>query len=164
MTSYSADAVLAETITITGHLGDEIEAYRAVPLAGGSRGGVIWIHHIPGYDRETKEFVRRLALSGYNTICPNLYSREAPGAAPDDAAATARAAGGVPDDRLVGDVAAAQSYLQQLEDANGKVGVIGHCFGGRQALLAARSLPLQAAVDCYGALSSRMLPIAIHRP
>ena len=39
MTVVSADAIRAETITITGHGGDEIEAYRAVPLAPGSRGG-----------------------------------------------------------------------------------------------------------------------------
>src|SRR5258708_34882712 len=82
MTQVSADAIRAETITITGHGGDEIEAYRAVPLAPGSRGGVVWIHHMPGYDRETKEFIRRLAVAGYNAICPNLYSREAPGAIP----------------------------------------------------------------------------------
>jgi carboxymethylenebutenolidase len=106
---------------------------------------------MPGYDRETKEFVRRLAASGYHTVCPNLYSREAPGAEPDDAAATARAAGGVPDDRLIGDVDGAVQYLANLDGANGKIGVIGHCSGGRQAFLAACSLKLDAAVDCYGA-------------
>ena len=151
MTVVSADAIRAETITITGNGGDQIEAYCAVPLAPGSRGGVVWIHHMPGYDRETKEFVRRLAASGYHTVCPNLYSREAPGAEPDDAAATARAAGGVPDDRLIGDVDGAVQYLANLDGANGKTGVIGHCSGGRQAFLAACSLKLDAAVDCYGA-------------
>ena len=73
MTVVSADAIRAETITIAGHGGDQIEAYRAVPLAKGSRGGVVWIHHMPGYDRETKEFVRRLAAAGYNGVRPNLY-------------------------------------------------------------------------------------------
>ncbi|MBV9089413.1 MAG: dienelactone hydrolase family protein [Mycobacteriaceae bacterium] len=151
MTSISQDAIRAETVTITGHGDDDIEAYRAIPLAPGSRGGVVWIHHMPGYDRETKEFVRRLAVAGYNAICPNLYSREAPGADPDDAAATARAAGGVPDERLVGDVAGAVGHLRGLDGSNGKFGVIGHCSGGRQAFLAACSLPFAAAVDCYGA-------------
>ena len=151
MAPVSADAIRAGTITITGHDGDEIEAYSAVPLAPGSRGGVVWIHHMPGYDRETKEFVRRLAVAGYHAVCPNLYSREAPGADPDDAAATVRAAGGVPDDRLVGDVAGAMEYLGMLDGANGKTGVIGHCSGGRQAFLAGCSLKLDAAVDCYGA-------------
>ncbi len=57
----------------------------------------------------------------------------------------------MPDDRLVGDVAGAAEYLRNLDGANGKIGVIGHCSGGRQAFLAACSLPLAAAVDCYGA-------------
>jgi carboxymethylenebutenolidase len=148
---FSPDAIQAETITITGHGRDDIEAYLAVPLAEGSRGGIVWIHHMPGYDRETKEFVRRLAVNGYHAVAPNLYSREAPGADPDDAAAAARAAGGVPDERLVGDVAGAVAHLRGLAGANGKFGVIGHCSGGRHAFLAACSLPFHAAVDCYGA-------------
>jgi carboxymethylenebutenolidase len=151
MNAVSPDAIRAETITIVGHGGDEIEAYRATPLADGSRGGIVWIHHMPGYDRETKEFVRRLAVDGYHVVAPNLYSREAPGAAPDDAAAAARAAGGVPDERLVGDVAGAVERLRSLPGANGKFGVIGHCSGGRHAYLAACSLTFDAAVDCYGA-------------
>ncbi|RUP01124.1 MAG: hypothetical protein EKK34_30765 [Mycobacterium sp.] len=119
MNAPSPDAIQAETVSFTGHGGDEIEAYRAMPLAHGLRGSVVWIHHMPGYDRQTKEFVRRLAVSGYHTVAPNLYSREAPGAAPDDAAAASRAAGGVPDERLVGDVAGAVEYLRSLPGANG---------------------------------------------
>jgi len=145
------DALLAETITITGHGGDDIEAYAARPLTPGPLGGVVVIHHMPGYDAGTKEMVRRFAAEGYNAVCPNLYSREAPGAAPDDASATARALGGVPDDRLVGDVAGAARYLRGLPSANGRVGVIGYCSGGRQSFLSACRLELQAAVDCYGA-------------
>jgi carboxymethylenebutenolidase len=57
----------------------------------------------------------------------------------------------VPDERLVGDVDGAARYLRSLGSANGKVGVIGYCSGGRQAFLAARRLTLDAAVDCYGA-------------
>jgi carboxymethylenebutenolidase len=112
---------------------------------------VVVIHHMPGYDRATKEIVRRFAELGYDAICPNLYWRDAPGAAPDDAAATARAAGGVPDERLVGDVGGAAEYLRSLPTSNGKVGVIGYCSGGRQSVLAACNLDLDAAVDCYGA-------------
>src|SRR6476646_9551029 len=147
MAPVSADAIRAETITLAGHGGEEVEAYCAVPLAPGPRGGVVWIHHMRGYDRETKEFVRRLAVAGYHAVCPNLYSREAPGADPDDAAAAVRAAGGVPDDRLVGDVAGAVEHLRTLPGANGRFGVIGHCSGGRHAYLAACSLPFDAAVD-----------------
>jgi len=151
MSSTSPDAVLAETVTFTGHGGDQIEAYLARPLAPGSRGGVVVIHHMPGYDAPTKEIVRRFAVEGYHALCPNLFFREAPGADPDDASAAARAAGGVPDERLVGDVSAAAEYLRGLDGANGKIGVIGYCSGGRQTFLAACSIQVDAAVDCYGA-------------
>ena len=145
------DAVLAETVNIHGHGGDLVEAYTARPLAPGPRGGVLVIHHMPGYDRGTKEIVRRFAELGYNAICVNLYSREAPGASPDDAAATARANGGVPDERFVGDAAGAADWLRALPTSNGRVGSIGYCSGGRQAFLTSIEVDVQAAVDCYGA-------------
>jgi carboxymethylenebutenolidase len=141
----------AQTIRIKGHGGDEIEGYLASPEGDAKRGGVVVIHHMPGYDRGTKEIARRFAELGYDAICPNLYWRDAPGAAPDDAAAVARAQGGVPDERLLGDVAGAAAYLRALPSSNGKVGVIGYCSGGRQSVMAACNLDLDAAVDCYGA-------------
>jgi carboxymethylenebutenolidase len=147
-----SDALSASTVRMRGHGGDEIEAYLARPDGDGSRGGVVVIHHLPGYDRATKEITRRFAELGYDAVCPNLYWREAPGAAPDDAAATARANGGVSDERLIGDVGGAAAHLRGLSTSNGKVGVIGYCSGGRQSVLAACHLDLDAAVDCYGAL------------
>ncbi len=141
----------AQTLWFEGGGGDQIEGYAAYPADSESRGGVVVIHHLPGYDRGTKEIVRRFADMGYDAICPNLYSRQAPGADPDDAAASVRAAGGISDEQLVGDVAAAAAYLRGLRSSNGKVGVIGHCSGGRQSVLAACRLDLDAAVDCYGA-------------
>jgi carboxymethylenebutenolidase len=148
----------AETITIAGHGGDQIEAYLAQPLGQGPFGGVVIIHHMPGYDRSSKEIARRFADEGYIALMPNLYSREAPGASPDDAAATARAQGGVPDERLVGDVDGASKHIKSLASSNGKIGTIGYCSGGRQSFLAAVSLQLDAAVDCYGAAIVSPLP------
>jgi carboxymethylenebutenolidase len=166
-----SDALLAETIEITGFNGDTIEAYSARALDESPRGGVVVIHHMPGYDPQTKEIARNFAYYGYNAIVPNLYWREAPGASPDDAAAAARANGGVPDDRLVGDVAGAAAYLKGLGNSNGKVGTIGYCSGGRQSFLAAVSLQIDAAVDCYGAFvvgpareGTTMVPIVDKTP
>ncbi len=145
------DSLVAQTVSIAGHNRDELEAYLATPSDVSSVGAVVVIHHMPGYDRPTKEIVRRFASEGYIAICPNLYSREAPGADPDDAAATVRALGGVPDERLVGDVKGAIDYVTGLGISNQKVATIGYCSGGRQSFLAACSLKLDAAVDCYGA-------------
>jgi len=146
-----SENLTAHNVLIKGHGGDEIQCYLARPDGDAQRGGVVVIHHAPGWDRGTKEITRRFAAMGYDAICPNLYWREAPNAAPDDAAALARAKGGVPDERLLGDVAAAAAHLRNLPTSNGKVGVIGYCSGGRQSVMAACNLDLNAAVDCYGA-------------
>jgi carboxymethylenebutenolidase len=148
----------AETTKIPGHGGDEIEAYLSQPLDEGRYGGVVVIHHMPGYDEGTKDITRRFAAHGYLAICPNLYSREAPGLKPEDASALVRAAGGVPDERLVGDVNGALRFLKSLDRSNGKVGTIGYCSGGRQSFLSACSLKLDAAVDCYGAFVGNAPP------
>ena len=146
------DGLIAGTVTITGAGGDPIEAYLAQPTGDDAPyGGVVVIHHMPGYDEATKEITRRFAHHRYIAICPNLYTREAPGADPDDAAAAARAAGGVADERLLGDVGGAADYVRSLPASNGKMGTIGYCSGGRQSFLAACSLALDAAADCYGA-------------
>lgn len=152
-----SDAFLSQTITI-GTEDGEIEAYAALVQDSAPRGGVVVIHHMPGYDLATKEITRRFASLGYNAVMPNLYHRDAPGAAPDDAAATARAKGGVPDERLTIDVAAAAAYLRGLPNSNGKVGTIGYCSGGRQSVVAAITVDVDAAVDCYGAYVTGTVP------
>ena len=148
----------AQTVVFAGAGGGQVEGYLATSAAPGAVGGVVVLHHMPGYDSPTKEITRRFAALGYNAICPNLHVREAPGASPDDAAAAVRAAGGVPDDRLVGDADGAAAHLRSLPNANGRTAVIGYCSGGRQAFLAACSLTLEAAVDCYGGFVVEMPP------
>ena len=134
------EGTMAETIRFQGHGGDVIGAYFARPLGAGPYPGVVVIHHMPGWDEATKEITRKFAMHGYAAVCPNLHYREGPGSS-DDVAAVVRAAGGVPDDRCVGDVEGAAIYLRSLPYHNGKVGVIGYCSGGRQAYMAACSHP-----------------------
>jgi carboxymethylenebutenolidase len=148
VTTY--EGLIAETITYKGHNGDQVSAYFARPLGPGPYPNVIVLHHMPGWDDSTKEITRKLAFYGYNAVCPNLHHREGPGE-PDDVAAVTRAAGGVPDERCVGDVEGAAEFLRALPYGNGKVGIIGFCSGGRQAYICACRVPsLDAAVDCWG--------------
>ncbi len=140
-----------ESVIISGHDGHQQEAYLAQPTDVERCGSVVVIHHMPGYDAATREIVRRFAANGFTALMPNLYHREAPGASPDDAAAFVRANGGVPDERLVGDVKGAMDYLKALPSSNGKVASIGFCSGGRQSVLAGCRLPLDGVIDCYGA-------------
>jgi carboxymethylenebutenolidase len=145
-----SDSMTTSTIKINGTNGDEVEAYFVEPAAASPRGGVLVIHHLPSFDREMKATARRVAELGYNVIEPNLYTRECPGMDPAEAGAQIMGQGGIDDAQALGDFEAAVNYLRSLPSSNGKVGVIGFCSGGRQTILAAGSLPVDAAVDCYG--------------
>ena len=152
--AYSTDqyeGMIAETVVIQGHQGDPIHAYVARPLGSGPFPGVVLVAHMPGWDEFYKESTRRFAHHGYVAICPDIYCRVGHGA-PEDVAAQARASGGLPDDQVVADMAAASSYIRSMPYLNGKVGIIGTCSGGRHAYLTVcRTAGLfDAAVDCWG--------------
>jgi len=144
------ESLFAETIYMRGHMNDQIDAYLARPFGAGPYPGVVVIHHMPGWDGPHKEIGRRFAHHGYVTIVPNLQFREGK-ATPEENSASVRAAGGMPDDRTMGDVRGAIDYLRALPYLSGKVGVIGFCSGGRQAYLAACTLRgIDAVIACYG--------------
>ena len=144
------ESLFAETTNLRGHRGDPIRAYLARPFGAGPYPGVVVIHHMPGWDEAHKEIARRFAHHGYVTILPDLQFREGK-PTPEENSASVRAAGGMPDERTMGDVQAAIDHLRTLPYQNGKVGVIGYCSGGRQAYLAACTLRgIDAVIACYG--------------
>jgi carboxymethylenebutenolidase len=144
------EAMMAETVNMHGDKEDLIDAYLARPMGSGPYPGVVVIHHMPGWDEATKEIARKFAYYGYVAISPNFHYRERKGT-PSENSVSVRAAGGMPDDRTMGDVKGAMAYLRTLPYLNGKVGIIGYCSGGRQVYLAACTLPgIDAAIDCYG--------------
>ena len=144
------EGMIAETITMSGHGGTEINAYLAKPIGDGPFPGVVLIHHLPGWDELYREFTRRFAHHGYQAICPNLYYRDGHGT-PEDVAAKVRSVGGVADDQVMGDLESAANYLKQLSDNNGKTAVFGTCSGGRHGFLAGCRLDVfDAVVECWG--------------
>jgi carboxymethylenebutenolidase len=152
--SFATDVnngISSEVISISGGNGDQINAYVARPSAGGRPyPGIVTVHHMPGWDEFYREFSDRLARHGHVVICPNLYSRYGQGL-PDDIAAKVRSEGGVPDDSVVADLAAAREWLLAQPDCSGKVGIIGTCSGGRHALLtASRVQGFNAVADLWG--------------
>ena len=157
------ESMLAETVAFTGHKGDVGEAYYARPLGPGPWPGVVLIHHMPGWDEWINEATRKLAHHGFATIAPHLYFREGPGS-PDDVGARVRAAGGVADEQVMGDVKGCDGVLRAQPDSNGKVGVIGFCSGGRHAYPGRLHAPdFDAAVDCWGGNVDRRRPQGAQR-
>jgi len=151
--SLNTDARLGistDTITYAAGKGDQINAYVAKAIGEGRRGGIVLVHHMPGWDEFYREFANRLAFHGYNAICPNLYFRFGHGT-PDDVTAKVRGEGGVPDETVVADCEAAMKWLKSQPNSNGKVGIIGTCSGGRHSMLvASRVQGFDAVVDCWG--------------
>jgi len=142
--------MMTSNVTLTGHNGDTVQAYVAIPAGQGPFPGVVMTHHAPGWDEFSREFVRRLADHGYMAIVPNLYERFGHGT-PDEVATKARAEGGVADASVIGDAEAAMKWLRAQPQSNGKVGITGPCSGGRHAVLVASSVPgFDAVVDLWG--------------
>jgi carboxymethylenebutenolidase len=144
------EGMIAETVTLEGHNGTNINAYFARPMGPGPFPTVVLVHHIPGWDELYKEFTRKFAHHGYIAICPNLFYDFGHGSA-EDVAAHARSKGGAYDEHVIADAVAARDYVQSLPSSNGKVGIIGFCSGGRYTLMmACLSSNIDAAVDSAG--------------
>lgn len=144
------EGILAETVMIAGHNGDQIRAFYARPTAPGPVPGVVLVHHAPGWSDWYKAATLRFARRGYSAICANLYERAGHGSV-EDVTVMVRAAGGVADAQVVGDSVGAARFLKQQSNATGKVGIIGSCSGGRHTYLTAcQSDEFAAAVDLWG--------------
>lgn len=152
-----------EQITLVSG-GDEIEAYLARPSLPGLHPGIIVIHEAFGPVEHIHDVARRFANLGYTALAPNLYSRSG---APDpaDMPGVLSRMFGLSDAQVVRDLEAASDFLSARDDANGKVGCIGFCSGGRQTLLfACSSDKVDAAVDCWGGFIARATPDATTTP
>jgi carboxymethylenebutenolidase len=144
------EGMLAETVMMPGANGESINAYFARPLGPGPFPSIVLVHHMPGWDEWYREATRKFAHHGYAALSPNLYYRDGHGT-PEDVAAKVRAAKGVADDQVVGDLAGAMHYLRSQPYSNGKVAIFGTCSGGRHAYLAACRVPgFDAVIDCWG--------------
>ena len=144
------EGMIAETITIPGHGGDDIDAYFARPLGAGPFPGVVLIHHMPGWDEWYREATRKLRPPRLRGDLPQPLLPRRPRHARGRRGQGPRR-GRRADDQVVGDLAGALHCLRALPYANGKVGVIGTCSGGRHAYLAACRAPgFDAVVDCWG--------------
>ena len=80
-----------------------------------------------GLEDHMKELCRRFAEQGYIAIAPDLYTREGR-PAPDRVLEVLFS---VPDSQTMGDLEGAALFLKNHAHANGRVGIIGFCSGGR---------------------------------
>ena len=143
-------AITAQTIEFPAGGGDRVHAYLARPDDERRRPAVLALHHMPGWDEFYQELCERLARHGYAAMCPDLYCRFGHGR-PDDVTAKVRAEGGVRDDSVVADSAAALEWLKSQPWCSGRVAAMGTCSGGRHALLVGSLVAgFSAVLDLWG--------------
>jgi carboxymethylenebutenolidase len=137
-------------IELTASDGQKLSAYRADP-SGKPRGAIVVIQEIFGVNSHVKSVADGYAADGYVAIAPALFDRVQKkvdlGYSPDDIAKGREIRGKVTNEMAMKDVEAAVKAVSNA----GKVGIVGYCWGGLIAWLAAARIPgLSAAVPYYG--------------
>lgn len=146
-----------ETVTIE-HDGRALQAFVAYPEASRKRPVVLVIHEIFGLSDWAQEVTDELAAAGYVAIAPDLLSGAGPGGAGtasfDGQTAIGRAIGQLPPAQIEADLNAAADWALKQPASNGKLYVIGFCWGGGQSFRFATSVAarahLAAAFVFYG--------------
>lgn len=126
--------------------GSEMEVYVDVPAGAGPHPAMVVTFHRGGIDAFTRKFVDDLAAAGYAAAAPNFYHRRP---ADED---TVEAMSHVIDVDIVSDINGAVALLQGNEAVDSDaIGIVGHCFGGRNSFLGAASNPVfRACAVFYG--------------
>ena len=142
---------VGETIRMTMSDGADIAVYKAEPL-GERRGAVVLIQEIFGVTDHIRDMAEEYANDGYEVLAPALFDREHPGFQAeyggDGLAEGVRLAREAHPFAL--SLADVQTCIDALSHA-GPVFVVGYCYGGSIAWLAAtRMTGLAAASSYYG--------------
>lgn len=112
-------------------------------------GGVVVVHENRGLNPYIEDVGRRAALAGFISIAPDALTPLGGYPGNDDKGREMQAKRDK--NEMLEDFIAAFEYLRQHPDCNGKVGVVGFCFGGWIVNMMAVRLPeLAAAVPFYG--------------
>lgn len=150
-------------IDITAADGHGLSAFLAEP-AGLPKGGLVIAQEMYGVNSYLRGVVEDYAAKGYLAIAPRLYDRLEPGLTIEyDAEGNRRAKELYRNydwSKALIDLEAARDAVTQA----GKVGILGFCFGGSLAWLAACRSDFACAVSYYGGEMIRYMDEGAHCP
>jgi carboxymethylenebutenolidase len=144
---------MSKMIRLRARDGHELDAYVAEP-AGAPKGGVVVVQEVFGVTDHIKRVADQYAAQGYRAIAPAMFDRIERNLTLD-----------------YSEVQKGIQYMRQLQWPNtladveaaadevraGSAAVVGFCWGGTVAHVAASELPLDAAVSYYGGGVAKML-------
>lgn len=146
-----ASGLRIETITIDSPQGyGSLPGYLCRPAkASGPLPAVLVVHENRGLNPHIEDVTRRLALEGYLALAPDALGPL--GGYPGDEDKARALFGQLDQNKTQQDMLAAAQALLRHPDSNGRLGVVGFCWGGGIAhWLATRMPELAAAVPFYG--------------
>lgn len=142
---------MRDKLHLTAADGHRLGAYRADP-AGSARGAIVVIQEIFGVNRHIRAVCDSFAADGYVAVAPAMFDRVERdvdiGYTPDDIAKGRDLRAKLPNEPQMLDVAAA---VADAAKGGLKVGIVGYCYGGTVAWVAAAKVAgLSAAAGYYG--------------
>ena len=142
--------LIVEYVKYTGETG-EVRANFARPKGDTKMPGVVVIHENRGLNGHIEDVTRRVALEGFLALAPDALSPL--GGTPEDSEKAPALLGQLDKEKTTKNFLAAVKYLKTHPLSNGKVGVVGFCWGGAMAnQVAVHSSDVVAAVPYYGAM------------
>ena len=137
-------------ITYTTRANETFDGYLTVPDGDAKVPGIVVVTSIFGVDDEMKELMDAFAADGFAVSVPDIFWRVMPGPTADFEKARGRMADFDFDQGML-DLEDAINDTRAQPRCNGKVAVLGFCFGGRYAHLSAARFGVDAAGSYHGA-------------
>jgi carboxymethylenebutenolidase len=149
MVAPDDERLATERITFPGASGD-IQGYLVRPAdAERPLPGVVVIHENRGLNPHIEDVARRTALEGFVALAPDFLSPL--GGTPEDEDQAREMIGQLDRPQTIQSAVAAVDFLAGHEASNGRVGVVGFCWGGAMAnQVAVNSDAVAAVVPFYG--------------
>jgi carboxymethylenebutenolidase len=111
--------------------------------------GVVIVHENRGLNPHIEDVARRAAVEGFLALAPDFLTSA--GGTPSDPEKAREMIGALSQEAVVADARRAVAWLAEQPTANGKVGIVGFCWGGGVVGEVAAAEPeLDAAVVFYG--------------
>jgi len=145
--------IRSEFVTVNVSDGTTMRLYVARPTGAAPARGLLVMQEAFGINAHIRDITERFAREGFLAVAPELFHRTGSGfeGRYDDFGSAMGHLKELRDPNLEVDIKAAHDWLRANGIASGSpIAAVGYCMGGRAAVLAAITLPLECAVSYYG--------------
>lgn len=139
-------------IKIRSSEGGTFDCYIATPSASAKVPAVVLASAVHGVNDDLRAIADEFAVLGYIAAAPDLFWRTIPGPLARDDERTKQRSQPRREKIRTGeaDLVDALAEVRELPQSNGRVAVMGFCYGGPYAILGPKRLGYDAGISCHG--------------